>query len=451
MGRYEVYEGEEPYVFISYAHKDTERVVPLIHGLMDRGYRVWYDVAVEPGKEWPTYIAQHLVKSVCAIVFLSANAIDSHNCRQELTMCLEKKKEPVILFLEKVEWNFNNCGTQLQTINSHHLYRENYNSVEEVLDTLSGYRMLRCTKRPEEGKKVPAPAAEEKDRERDSNRAKTNREAGHPGRRNPEPGAGECYRRGMALLKGKGTDRNKENATVWFRKAAERGLPEGMHRFGWCCENGIGTRRNLDEAVKWYTMAAEKGLVQAQYALGLCLERGKGLEVSCVAAAQWYEKAAQKGYAPAQYSLGDCFYRGKGVDQDAREAVKWYRRAAERNHLPGQRALGWCCQNGVGTERNPELGVHWFRRAAAGGHPHAQCDLGNCYARGEGVSQNWIEAAFWYRKAAEQNHAQAQYYLGMCYHHGNGVAHNMREAIKWYTLAAAGGEPRAKNCLDRLK
>lgn len=35
----EVFEGSEPYVFVSYAHADKERVVPLIQGLQRRGIR----------------------------------------------------------------------------------------------------------------------------------------------------------------------------------------------------------------------------------------------------------------------------------------------------------------------------------------------------------------------------------------------------------------------------
>ena len=36
------YEGQEPYIFISYAHKDSNTVLPIIQGLQERGFRVWY-------------------------------------------------------------------------------------------------------------------------------------------------------------------------------------------------------------------------------------------------------------------------------------------------------------------------------------------------------------------------------------------------------------------------
>ena len=34
------YEGKEPFIFISYAHKDSERVLPILAQLQRRGYRV---------------------------------------------------------------------------------------------------------------------------------------------------------------------------------------------------------------------------------------------------------------------------------------------------------------------------------------------------------------------------------------------------------------------------
>ncbi|MBO4839226.1 MAG: toll/interleukin-1 receptor domain-containing protein [Lachnospiraceae bacterium] len=45
------YEGGRPYIFISYAHKDCDKVIPVLEDLNRRGYRVWYDDGIEPGSE----------------------------------------------------------------------------------------------------------------------------------------------------------------------------------------------------------------------------------------------------------------------------------------------------------------------------------------------------------------------------------------------------------------
>ena len=54
------YNGSEPYIFVSYAHKDSEAVYRTIEKLTSLGYRIWYDEGIKPGVEWPENIAIHL-------------------------------------------------------------------------------------------------------------------------------------------------------------------------------------------------------------------------------------------------------------------------------------------------------------------------------------------------------------------------------------------------------
>lgn len=44
-GRYPIpaYKGSEPYIFLSYAHKNADKVLPEIDRLRKLGYHVWYD------------------------------------------------------------------------------------------------------------------------------------------------------------------------------------------------------------------------------------------------------------------------------------------------------------------------------------------------------------------------------------------------------------------------
>ena len=46
------YKGENPYIFVSYAHKDKDIVYPVIEELQNRGYRIWYDEGIEASEEW---------------------------------------------------------------------------------------------------------------------------------------------------------------------------------------------------------------------------------------------------------------------------------------------------------------------------------------------------------------------------------------------------------------
>lgn len=47
----EVYSGNEPYIFVSYAHKDSQIVVPILEQMQSAGFRFWYDKGIEAGTE----------------------------------------------------------------------------------------------------------------------------------------------------------------------------------------------------------------------------------------------------------------------------------------------------------------------------------------------------------------------------------------------------------------
>ena len=78
------YEGNLPYVFISYAHLDVDRVLPIIQHLKSDGYRIWYDQGIEAGTAWAKNIAEHLGRASCIIAFISQNYISSENCMDEI-------------------------------------------------------------------------------------------------------------------------------------------------------------------------------------------------------------------------------------------------------------------------------------------------------------------------------------------------------------------------------
>lgn len=105
------YEGTEPYIFISYAHKDSETVLPILDALAEKGYRVWYDDGIAPGSEWPEYIAQHLTGSQVVMAFISPNSIASPNCRREVTFALSKNKRFLGVILEPTQMS---AGMEMQ-------------------------------------------------------------------------------------------------------------------------------------------------------------------------------------------------------------------------------------------------------------------------------------------------------------------------------------------------
>ncbi len=105
------YEGAEPYIFISYAHRDYDRIAPILRELAARGYRFWYDEGIDPGTEWPESIARHLERSSVCLSFISPYSAGSKNCRREINFALARNIQLLTVFLEETKLS---SGLELQ-------------------------------------------------------------------------------------------------------------------------------------------------------------------------------------------------------------------------------------------------------------------------------------------------------------------------------------------------
>lgn len=133
------YGGKEPYVFVSYCHKDRDAVFPVIERLARDGYRVWYDEGIDPGSEWPEIIAQHLSGCTVCIAFLSAQSLNSHNCRREINFALMKKKPLITVVLEPVQLSL---GMEMQLSLAQAILKYTLPSEEAFLEKLCGTGVL---------------------------------------------------------------------------------------------------------------------------------------------------------------------------------------------------------------------------------------------------------------------------------------------------------------------
>lgn len=96
------YCGSEPYIFISYAHKNSALVLPIVEELIRRGCRVWYDEGIQPGEAWDNSIADRLRGCRCFLAFPSEAYFASTNCRDELSMARAERKSMTMIYLEDV-------------------------------------------------------------------------------------------------------------------------------------------------------------------------------------------------------------------------------------------------------------------------------------------------------------------------------------------------------------
>lgn len=94
------YQGNEPYVFISYAHADEQAVGEVLEHLEQSGVRFWFDDGIEPGSEWPEYIAERLASADLMLAFISNAYARSNNCRKEMHYAVSKGIRTINIFLE---------------------------------------------------------------------------------------------------------------------------------------------------------------------------------------------------------------------------------------------------------------------------------------------------------------------------------------------------------------
>ncbi len=101
MNYFTPYEGNQPYIFISYAHANSPDVMRVVTDMHSRGYRIWYDEGIEVGSEWPECIAEHLASAHLMLAFISEAYMNSDNCRREMHYALSKRIKVINIFLEQ--------------------------------------------------------------------------------------------------------------------------------------------------------------------------------------------------------------------------------------------------------------------------------------------------------------------------------------------------------------
>ena len=145
---------------------------------------------------------------------------------------------------------------------------------------------------------------------------------------------GAAYHQGNGL-----PERDHTQAALWYRRAAEQGLPAAQALLGMMYEWSWGVPQDYSQAAEWYRKAAEQGHAGAGYVLGCCYWVGRGVPRNYAQACAWFRKAADQGDASAANNLAVCYERGLGVPHDREQAVQWYGKAAELGSEAARAAL----------------------------------------------------------------------------------------------------------------
>ncbi|MBO5543246.1 MAG: toll/interleukin-1 receptor domain-containing protein [Oscillospiraceae bacterium] len=100
--RLAAYHGQEPYLFLSYSHRDAEEAAEMILRLKQAGFRVWYDEGVIPATEWDENIARAIGNCAFFVSLISEAYLASSNCLDELNYARDLEKPQLLIYLEDV-------------------------------------------------------------------------------------------------------------------------------------------------------------------------------------------------------------------------------------------------------------------------------------------------------------------------------------------------------------
>lgn len=120
---------------------------------------------------------------------------------------------------------------------------------------------------------------------------------------------------------------SNSDSLIWYKKAAEAGVPEAWHHVGLAHWEGAGTPQNREEAVSCFRKAAELGVPEAAFRLGAGIARGD-IRGDATEAESLLKQAADAGVAGASCALADLYVRGINGKRNEAAAVPYYLQAA---------------------------------------------------------------------------------------------------------------------------
>lgn len=143
---------------------------------------------------------------------------------------------------------------------------------------------------------------------------------GHPGAQN---------NLGYQYKKGRGVDKNPQEAVRLFLESARQGNVYGMRNLASCYLEGVGTDADFDLAIEWLETASAKkdGLACAQLAKAYDSWQHRNIEKKIY----WHKKAAEYGNVNSMFFLGEYFAK-KGENQNLSEATRYFENAAKNGN-----------------------------------------------------------------------------------------------------------------------
>lgn len=141
--KFEAYTGKEPYIFVSYSHRDTAKVYPVLDALYDRKYRLWYDESCETGNDFRDELRKRIEGAEAVLLFVSESSMNSPFCGMEVIVARENGKRLYPIYLDNVAVP---PAFQILLANTHHSTTDNMDKlIKAMIRDLPAVTMDRLT------------------------------------------------------------------------------------------------------------------------------------------------------------------------------------------------------------------------------------------------------------------------------------------------------------------
>lgn len=275
------------------------------------------------------------------------------------------------------------------------------------------------------------------------------------------------YRYAELLLKIAFSEDERKSAFEYYKRSADHGYPNSMHKVATMFRDGIGTKRNIPMMENYLTKAAESGFIPSMKMLYDIYISGKLVPKDDSSAFKWIKKAAELGDIDSMYKLAMMYREGVGTNSSLEQSDMWldshinaslmwyYLWALDMNCSDGQdidgeyleplfksnnpMAINRCIMISVARGKPIDQYVDALSHLAFNNNNDALRRLGNIYYDGVGVNRDFERAFKLYEKTTCLGDQWSMNRIGDMYRDGKGVDVDIERAISMYKKSSSFG------------
>lgn len=400
-----------PFIFISYSHKDSDRVCPIIERLKKEGFNVWYDDGIEPGSEWDENIANHISQCGYFIAFISENYLGSSNCKDELNFSRDLNKDRLLVYLEEVALS---GGMAMRMNRNQAIYWDKCEDKEKAYQKLFSAVGIEKTRIF-----IPKPVEET---------VSVQQPVPQPAVAQPVPAQQPVP---QSVAQQRPVQQPVPQPTTQPRPAQQPVTSKNVPKKS----NGLKIGLIIGGIILALLLVGFVS-VMILIVIGSSASSGNNVVIEEDATANDLLPLAEDGNADAMYRLGEIYFYGEnGAEIDYDKSLYWMTKAADEEYYDALKFLMFMHYVDASPYEFDFAKSIEYAKKVLEQNPEdsdAMFTIGYCYTvGGYGIELDYEEAVKWYTKAAELGEPDAMYNLALCYYYGYGVEVDQEKGDMW--------------------